>query len=332
MFWPGVTPPTMDASAAIDSGMREQTPDRAAAEAHRLCELLRGADIAFKKIDSLIRGPTLAEIAVCVRAGFWRSCVLAPAFPFQQRLTRGGRQYARLNGEWTLVSADLAAELRNLGVPARRSASGADLQPDVNVCDAETDDDLRAIVSHTTQSAEPVLWIGTGGLAQAMAHDHCQPATHPLPRPVLGLFGSDQPATADQLAAWPEHRVEIEADAFDDVIGRLVAPGLVLVSFRLAAGLSRTAAAARIATSIEALVARIDPPGTIVVAGGETLRSLCDATDARSLLVTGRLMPGVPLSIIQGGRWNGVTVVSKSGAFGPPDLLSNLLLNQEPTP
>jgi uncharacterized protein YgbK (DUF1537 family) len=65
-----------------------------------------------------------------------------------------------------------------------------------------------------------------------------------------------------------------------------------------------------------------------VVAGGETLRSVCEAAGAHSLLVQGRLVPGVPRSVIVGGRWNGVTVVSKSGAFGHRHLLRELILER----
>lgn len=69
----------------------------------------------------------------------------------------------------------------------------------------------------------------------------------------------------------------------------------------------------------------MDPPGTLIVAGGETLRSLCQALGATSLEVHGRIIPGIPRSVMVGGRWNGVTIISKSGAFGPPDLLLDLI-------
>ena len=49
-------------------------------------------------------------------------------------------------------------------------------------------------------TAAKLLWCGTGGLAGALA-GHVQPPPPDLPRPILGLFGSDQPATAAQLAA-----------------------------------------------------------------------------------------------------------------------------------
>ena len=41
----------------------------------------------------------------------------------------------------------------------------------------------------------------------------------------------------------------------------------------------------------------------------------------------GQIAPGVPRSTMQGGLWYGVEVVSKSGAFGPPTLWRDLLID-----
>jgi len=43
------------------------------------------------------------------------------------------------------------------------------------------------------------------------------------------------------------------------------------------------------------------------------------------LQVTGRVEPGIPRSTLLGGRWSGVEVVSKSGAFGRDNLWRDLL-------
>ncbi|HEY4040819.1 MAG TPA: four-carbon acid sugar kinase family protein [Rhodopila sp.] len=318
----------LQGSAGLDSGTRELGASAAVVAVGGLLGLLEGADIAFKKIDSLLRGPALDEIAACARAGLWRSCVLAPAFPYQGRVTRAARQYARSAEEWTAVSADLVAGLRARGVPAVNGTADVDLPSGVSVFDAESDADLRRVVWTVRRCTEGILWIGTGGLAQALAAGHGQPAPKPLPRPVLGVFGSDQSVTAGQLAACEEHWLDIEAEAIDAIPGRLDKAGLALVSFRLPLATPRAMAAARIAAGIKRLIDRVDPPGTVVVAGGETLRSLCDAACATNLLVQGRLVPGVPRSIIQGGPWHGVTVVSKSGAFGHPALLRELILER----
>ena len=58
-----------------------------------IAPLLAGADIAFKKIDSLLRGPWVAELDACLRTGLWDACIVAPAFVHQGRMTRSGQQY-----------------------------------------------------------------------------------------------------------------------------------------------------------------------------------------------------------------------------------------------
>jgi D-threonate/D-erythronate kinase len=63
VFWPGVGPLELVGSLSLDSGTRERDPEAAAAEVARLAPSLNGSDIAFKKIDSLMRGAALAEIA-----------------------------------------------------------------------------------------------------------------------------------------------------------------------------------------------------------------------------------------------------------------------------
>ena len=150
----------------------------------------------------------------------------------------------------------------------------------------------------------------------------------PLPRPILGLFGSDQPVTAGQLAACEPHWLHIEGHAFDPIPRRLDEAGLALVSFRLPAERLAPRRQRRSPPRSARLIDRVERPGTVVVAGGETLRSLCDVVGAHALSVQGRLVPGVPQSVVQGGRWNGVTVVSKSGAFGHTSLLRELILER----
>jgi uncharacterized protein YgbK (DUF1537 family) len=109
------------------------------------------------------------------------------------------------------------------------------------------------------------------------------------------------------------------------VHGKLISDGVALVKFSLPERLSRTEAARRIAREMTSLISVLDPPGTLIVAGGETLKAVCLALGAEALQVTGRIVPGLPRSILQGGRWAGVEVISKSGAFGTRELWRDLL-------
>jgi uncharacterized protein YgbK (DUF1537 family) len=276
-------------TVAIDSGTRDLDAPDAAVTMRRLSGVLNGADIAFKKIDSLLRGHVALELATC-RVGFDRA-VIAPAFPFQGRITRSGRQLARDGDGWREI---------DVGLP---------------LLDAETDADLDAISERERSVPGRVLWVGTGGLAGALAGRLSVPRPR-LPGPVLALVGSDHPVTLGQLrtAGLAHHRL----------------PGLVpglpaAVTVDLPSGTPRDQAIVAITRAFRSLLEKIPRPGTLFVTGGATLRALCEALGATSLIVDGEIEPGVPTSILRGGAWDGQRIVSKSGAFGDPGLLVRLL-------
>ena len=311
---------------AFDTGTRERAAAEAAGIVAGLTPLLDGADIAFKKVDSLLRGPWAVELSALVRAGSWRRCVVAPAFPAQGRATVDGRQLARREGGWEPVSGDIAGALREAGLPARRAAVADGPVADVAVYDAREDADLDAVAGLSRDG--PVLWCGSGGLAAALARPALPPRDARLAPPVLGLFGSDRPETEAQLAACARYRLvlpHVGADCAARIADRLAADGAVLASLCLPAGTAREAAATRIARSFAGVVAGVPRPGTLLVAGGETLKALCLALGAQRLDVSGEIGPGLPRSTLRGGRWDGLPVVSKSGAFGGADVWRDLL-------
>ncbi len=316
-------------TAVLDMGTRELSAPAAAARFAACAPALEGADIAFLKIDSLLRGHGLADLAAALRDGPWRRALLAPAFPAQGRITRDGHQFARgSDGAWAPVGPDLVAALQAQGVDAQRAGPDLVPAPGVTVCDAQSEADLIRIVAQGRQWEGPILWCGSGGLAEAMAAGAPAVPVAPLRGPILGLFGSDQPATAAQLAACGPWYLPLPAgapDAVEKVAAHMARTGGALVSFTLPAGMPRAAAAAAIRTAVSDLVGHLPPPRTLLAAGGETLRAICDAVGADHLELTGALLPGVPRSRVRGGAWDGTTIISKSGAFGAPDLLRRLL-------
>ncbi|HYZ64599.1 MAG TPA: four-carbon acid sugar kinase family protein, partial [Acetobacteraceae bacterium] len=279
-FWHGAIPrDALPPNAALDSGTREMEPGPASGIVAALTPALAGADIAYKKIDSLLRGPTLAEIASCLRAGPWERAVLAPAFPYQGRVTQGGVQHARgADGRWAAVGGDIVAGLRAQLVPAQPGRLDASLPTGITVFDAATDEDLRLVAALGKAAPCPVLWIGTGGLAQALAGSFAPSTRAALNLPVLGLFGSDQDVTCGQLDACGPDWIRLRDGGRTEAIriaAHLRANGRALASLDLPAGLARDEAARRIAAELSRLVRDLPPPGTLIVAGGETLRGLC---------------------------------------------------------
>jgi D-threonate/D-erythronate kinase len=327
VVWPDGSVPNGTESLSIDSGTRELDDAHAYAKATRLAPMLHGAAIAFKKIDSLVRGPWAAELQACLQTGHWNTCIVAPAFPHQGRHTRHGRQHARsAAGDWHDVG-DVVAQLRAHGIDARLGDATKKLLDGVSVYDAETEEDLTRIAAIGRRHSGPVLWCGSGGLASALAVGTEVATSRRITAPVLGVFGSDHAVTSAQLAGCGDASMASAADhrIDTDEVRRRLASRLALVKLTMPEGSSRDAAAQHFAREIAALARAVPPPRTLLVSGGETLKAQCLATGAQALKVTGRIEPGVPRSMMEDGAWRGVEVISKSGAFGPPDLWWKLL-------
>ena len=300
---------------ALDSGTREVTADVARARVADLAPALAGADLAFKKLDSLLRGHVAGETAACLHDGRWDAVVIAPAFPAQGRVMRHWRQLAHGSD----VGVDLVADLAHQGVPVARRRAGDDLPPGVSLWDAETDAELAAIAALRRRH---VLWCGTAGLAGALVrtlppYAGALPTPEKLQKPVIALVGSAHPVALTQLAACQTH-VRLAGDAPP-------IPHGTVVTVALPEHTGYAEAAERIAATFTDLLARMDRPGTLIVTGGETLRAVCQALDAQALVVDGEVAPGIARSRLRGGRWDGLSVVSKSGAFGDAGLLARLL-------
>jgi uncharacterized protein YgbK (DUF1537 family) len=310
--------------AAIDSATRDVEEADARRMLDRLAVVLEDAAPAFKKIDSLLRGHTAVEIARCAR-GF-DHCVIAPAFPFQGRATIGGRQMRRDARGWIDVGVDLAGGLRRESIVVVPRRPGETVPEGASLWDAETDADLDQVIAAGREAQGRVLWCGTAGLAGALA-GHGSVSPPELRRPILALVGSDHQVSIAQLSvAWKHvHRIRGGGPEEMAPIARRLARTSAAVAVVVPPEASRATASAHVARCFAALLAELDPPGTLFAAGGETLRTACETLGASRLEVDGELVPGVPTSIMCGGRWDGLRVVSKSGAFGDSGFLARLL-------
>ena len=317
-----------DGSLAFDLGTRELSDARSSELATSAAELLHDADLAYLKCDSLLRGSLAQELVACLRAQNFDHCIIAPAFPAQRRITRDGQQWAAAHGsdEWQLVGPDLAAQLGAFGFPVSKCRAGDRAPAGVSLWDAETIEALQQIVAAGRRLPGKILWCGSAGLAEAMA------GAEPLRIETVGalllaLVGTDHPVTLRQLSEVesyravfdPEHAVSIAA------IEAQLEKSAAVVTVRVPAALDRDLATSRIGGGFTNLLARLPQPGTLFVTGGETLSHVCAALGAEALEVQSEIEPGIPMSVLRGGKWDGVRVISKSGAFGNEGLIRRLI-------
>lgn len=283
----------------------------------------------FKKIDSVFRGNTIAEIAATLRYARYDLAVLAPAYPALGRTVREGILHIRdSSGDRALPIAELLAKsgcsLATLpaGLPSdalaiamRRNLENA--RPAI-LCDAANHNDLARVVSAARSLRKRILWIGSGGLAHALGAELTPLATRPTaaPRPGHTLFfiGTPHPVTQAQF-----ERLRGATHVAEYPSGAMHSPATDLV---IPVKLGQTGA-----DDIRRAVATHDPTRTacLCMTGGDTAHFVCRALGIRSLHLQSEFVPGVPFAIAEGGPFDGVSVVLKSGGFGEPDLLLRLL-------
>ncbi len=307
--------------------------------------------VVFKKIDSLLRGHAGEETRAALDArGAGALAIVAPAFPAAGRTTIRGRQ--RVNGV-DLPGPDLPAILSSAGLPARlfdiRAVRDGDFASAVAtwngagsvafVCDAETVDDLRAVVRAGRRSATRVLWVGTAGLAAAVATAEAEasrPGSSAEMRPihargpVLVVMGTAHPAGREQAEAVVAERaaepVIVPASALDGADAASARACAARIESLLAAGrnaivtIDGSATAGDDSRLAAALGALLEPcarlVGGAVLTGGDTARAVLDRWGVDGLRILDEVEPGVPLSLTCGAT--AVPVVTKAGAFGAP--------------
>jgi len=364
----GATGTAAGAVLAIDADSRRLPPAQAAG---RHVALLRahhrpGAGL-IKKIDSTLRGQPAAELAATHQAlraaGQPMLAILAPAFPATGRTTREGR--VRIDGtpleatplwarDHTYASADLGEILARAGLAARllpldtlragHAALAAALRAalaeglDAVICDAEAVEDLAALARASLDLAGRVYWVGSGGIAAALAA--ALPDATEAPRPptlpaacggvlvVVGSIAEASRAAAARLVA------EDAASRFSIPAATLragpAAPGWAALSTGIAASIADgrdtlveiaadpAADLAQGAALAEGLAALLRPAaarmGGLFATGGETACALLTQLGVHGIRLLEEVEPGVPLGITQGALE--VPVMTKAGAFG----------------
>jgi uncharacterized protein YgbK (DUF1537 family) len=268
-----------------------------------------GAHYVFKKIDSIFRGNSFTEIAACLGMFPHEIAIIAPAFPELGRTMR--------NGELTIEDVsgrhhrDIFESLRGAGVRphkvlnAREIAGAYASGARVLLCDSATEQDLQAVVGAVLDAAGAgrVLWIGSGGLAHALAGLLCVVEAPNCPiitgSSVVFAVGSDHPVTLRQL----EHLKLADLDAVVVAIDR--DSTLAVLRERLVQYAGR---------GVSCLFAT----------GGDTALAVCRALDIDRLRVECEFSRGLPQSRILGGPFEGAHFLMKSGGFGEHDVLSRI--------
>lgn len=312
----------------VATATRDVAPDTLPALLQPSVAWLAAAGVAFKKVDSLLRGNTLAELRWLAAAGGFGRVVFAPALPAQGRYTLGERLAVAPPGH-PFDQAEAQGPNLRAALQAGPWPAGCELLlPEVR-----SDADLAGWAALLNPTGPRTLWCGSAGLAAAVAQQLGAPggsevAASAQPGTTVWVVGaSHQAATRRQWArAAAAHPGALtvrhgDAPAFDQAV-RALAEGrvdLALLDLAPLAALGAAEAAALLQTQVARLAALPTGPARLLVLGGDTARALARATGVGHLVSGLALRPGWGQARWCGGRWDGLWMDCRSGAFGDDD-------------
>jgi uncharacterized protein YgbK (DUF1537 family) len=341
---------------AVDTESRCLDPEEAAAvvgETARWLGERLGAGPVFKKIDSTMRGAVGAELTALLAHGRFSAALVCPAFPALRRLVSHGRLLVDAvpvhessigrDPAFRAATSEMAgllgggAPVVTLGLDEVRAGHekiahvlerhrGA-----IVSADALTDADLASLAAGAL-SAEGTLAAGSAGLGGALSRvlGFESPAVALPPGPArLVVVGSLHPASRAQLdaaVAAGVAAVRADADGHTDPAAAIAALGrghpALVASVTTPA--SREAVARHIARATTRILERATPD-LVVVTGGDTAHALIRALRPRRFDLLGAPADGLALGrlTLDGGRE--LSLLTKAGGFGAPDLLATIL-------
>jgi uncharacterized protein YgbK (DUF1537 family) len=293
-------------------------------------------DTLFKKIDSLCRDNTFAEIRAVVSRFPEHLFIFAPSFPELGRNVVSGCLHVDHMLEHNL---DLSSALNHWDIPHCLFPKAeslehrlADIRSQVRyknivfLCDASSNADLDRVAQTALSLNRKVIWIGSGGLARALANALYR-KPNAVPTWILGggalllCIGSKHPVTMRQIG-FAIRRSKAKCVTSGGECAASVT-GLLESDAALIWMIDRELNSSALRTML--MPFQKDHETTLLLSGGDTAAHLCAALSVESIAIAGELIPGVPWGFIRGGEADGMRVITKSGSFGAEDALISIM-------
>lgn len=329
---------------------------------------LSGFDCVIKKVDSTLRGNIAEEIRETDRVYNSELVIFMPALPALGRTTRGGVH--RLNGvrigltelahdpRKPVLQDNIAQILRSaydepvgaLTLEQIRAGETDFSSARLWACDAETNEDMLAVILAARRTGKRVLWVGTAAMADGLLNAD-QPAL-----PALAVIASVSEVARKQIRYAEARGLKIQTVDIADIIRggdcsfyvrravETLAAGedLAVVSSAsydraeldasLAAGaeqgMDRDEVAEFTGNAISDLAADILDAvrvSGLFLSGGDTAIHFIDAVKATGAEIVSELTVGIPMMRLAGGRFDGLKVITKAGAFGTEEVLPTIM-------
>lgn len=254
-----------------------------------------------------------------------------------------------------LLPGSVSVRLRpgSVGEHAKQIEAARIVGSRIVVIDASTDEELKLVADAIDHMGAQAIPVGAAGLARAMAavwagSARCEGYTQPIRRSgeaerVLVVISSLHDVAQHQCEAlinsMPPDEIRIIAPSLETVLDPVTARAWMLTELADVAEMPRVilvttpsqgshhtsgappgrSPARTIALSLAEIAGAVledQLVGALVLVGGDGARAVLQYLGARTILVSATLREGVPLGVIEGGRANGLQVVTKGGGFG----------------
>lgn len=377
---PQMTPPASDAeTVVVNTNTRFASPKEAYSvvfDQVNVFSQLGEAEI-YKKVDSTLRGNVGAEIDAALDAGGFHVACVAPATPRNGRTVINGICYvygsplheteiagdpftpvgdARVQNIIESQSDRRTALVSLSAIRDGRSAireeiaSSIDVGAEIFLCDAETENDLRAVRDAFAELSARVLYVGSAGLFHAFhgesgaSRDGSEiiDSLHPTDTSTktLVVVGSlmkttlaqvsellDSPSVAhrvlntslpvEDLEAYTRELVQAvteDLDSFETVV--------LQTQFVSERDATRARSVGRTVGAVVRDVVRARELRSIVATGGDTAANVLHALGIDTFNLVGELLPGIPVGTITiPGLHRPTTFITKAGSYGEPNAL-----------
>ena len=231
------------------------------------------------------------------------------------------------------------------------------------IFDAVTRQDLQHIAEVAFEREENPLFIGSAGLAEEVAKKVAsgRKASRSLKRKafkrvkhILIVSGSASKVTHEQLnyveqamnihsfeidqsflTGDKNHRLEIEEDCIEQTSRAFIRGTVILKATRermTSVDLEGFAVPSKITESLGRIAASVlerchfdAEDVALVLFGGDTSLSALDYLGTDGIEIEGEILKGIVIGRLTGGKWHGLRMVTKAGAFGKVKALGKIL-------
>jgi uncharacterized protein YgbK (DUF1537 family) len=244
----------------------------------------------------------------------------------------------------TLMSAAFDEPVTHIGIDAVKAGNISFAGGRVFTCDASSNSDMRHIIRSALMTKKRILWVGTAAMA-----DNLLSINHVIP-PSFGIIASLNSVTRRQVIYAEKQGVQLVRADMYDIWENSIKPesiaaqavellksgrDTILVSaatcsaedfqkpevaaYNRMGTESMSGYAQKTISKIAALVLEEVTVSGIFLAGGDTAMGFFDTVKSFGSSMVTEIAVGIPLMRLCGGKYEGMKVVTKAGAFGNED-------------